>query len=38
MKNCDPKGPLIMFVSKFVPSEEKGHFLAFGRIFSGTLS
>jgi len=38
MKNCDPQGPLMMFVSKFIPSTEKGHFYAFGRIFSGTLS
>lgn len=35
---CDPQGPLIMYVSKFVPSVEKGHFYAFGRVFSGTIS
>jgi elongation factor 2 len=34
---CDPKGPLMMYVSKMVPTSEKGRFYAFGRIFSGTI-
>jgi elongation factor 2 len=37
IKNCDPKGPLMMYVSKMVPTSEKGRFYAFGRVFSGTI-
>ncbi|KAJ3444740.1 eukaryotic translation elongation factor 2 [Anaeramoeba flamelloides] len=35
--NCDPKAPLMMYVSKMVPTSDKGRFYAFGRVFSGTL-
>lgn len=38
MKNCDPKGALCMYVSKMVPTTDKGRFFAFGRVFSGTIS
>lgn len=38
MKNCDNKGPLMMYVSKMVPTSDKGRFYAFGRVFSGTVS
>ena len=39
MKNCDPEGPLMMFVSKMVPSPDiKGHFYAIGRVFSGKVA
>jgi elongation factor 2 len=34
---CDAKGPLILFVSKMVPTTDKGRFYAFGRVFSGTV-
>jgi elongation factor 2 len=37
-KNCDPEGPLCMYVSKMVPTSDKGRFYAFGRVFSGTVS
>ena len=37
IKNCDPKGPVMMYVSKMVPSLDKGRFYAFGRVFSGTI-
>lgn len=37
IRDCDPKGPLCMFVSKMVPSTDKGRFHAFGRVFSGTI-
>merc|ERR1712168_851405 len=35
IKNCDPDGPLMMYVSKMVPTSDKGRFYAFGRVFSG---
>jgi len=38
IKNCDPNGPLMLYVSKMVPTSEKGRFYAFGRVFSGTIS
>merc|ERR1712137_542901 len=34
--NCDANGPLMMYISKMVPTSEKGRFYAFGRVFSGT--
>jgi elongation factor 2 len=37
IRNCDPKGPLMMYVSKMVPTPDKGRFFAFGRVFGGTL-
>jgi len=36
IRNCDPNGPLMVFVSKMVPTNDKGRFYAFGRVFSGT--
>lgn len=38
MKNCDPKGPLVMYISKMVPTTDKGRFYAFGRVFSGVVA
>lgn len=38
MMACDPKGPLMIYISKMVPSNDKGRFVAFGRVFSGTVS
>lgn len=38
MKECNPKGPLIMYVSKMVPTTDYSRFFAFGRVFSGTIS
>lgn len=37
IKACNPKGALMMYVSKMVPYE-KGRFVAFGRVFSGTVA
>jgi elongation factor 2 len=36
--NCDAKGPLMLYVSKMVPTTDKSRFFAFGRVFSGTVS
>ena len=38
IKNCDPTAPLCVYVSKMVPTTDKGRFYAFGRVFSGTVS
>merc|ERR1712083_427660 len=38
MQNCDPTGPLMMYVSKMVPTSDKGRFYAFGRVFSGKIA
>ena len=38
IRNCDPQGPLMMYISKMVPSLDRGRFYAFGRVFSGTVS
>jgi elongation factor 2 len=37
IRNCDPEGPLMMYVSKMVPTSDKGRFYAFGRVFSGVV-
>jgi len=37
IRDCDPKGPLVFYVSKMVPTTDKGRFYAFGRVFSGTV-
>merc|ERR1712151_1427931 len=34
---CDPAGPLMMYISKMIPTPDKGRFFAFGRVFSGTV-
>jgi elongation factor 2 len=38
MRACKPDGPLMMYVSKMVPTSDKGRFHAFGRVFSGTIA
>jgi len=37
IRNCDPNGPLMLYVSKMIPSVDKGRFIAYGRVFSGTV-
>ncbi|GJD09514.1 Elongation factor 2 [Galdieria sulphuraria] len=37
IRNCDPNGPLMVYISKMVPATDKGRFVAFGRVFSGTV-
>jgi len=37
IRDCDPKAPLMLYVSKMVPTSDKGRFYAFGRVFSGTV-
>nr|BAN66165.1 elongation factor 2, EF-2 [Babesia bovis] len=38
IRNCDPDAPLMMYISKMVPTSDKGRFYAFGRVFSGTVA
>ncbi|EDQ85976.1 uncharacterized protein MONBRDRAFT_11373 [Monosiga brevicollis MX1] len=38
IKNCDPEAPLMMYVSKMVPTTDKGRFYAFGRVYSGKVA
>merc|ERR1719273_1556812 len=38
IRKCDPDGPLMIYVSKMVPTSEKGRFYAFGRVFSGKIA
>jgi elongation factor 2 len=36
MRDCNPNGPLVIYISKMMPSFGRGTYYAFGRIFSGT--
>ncbi|GJM93181.1 hypothetical protein PR202_ga09716 [Eleusine coracana subsp. coracana] len=38
IRNCDPEGPLMLYVSKMIPASDKGRFFAFGRVFSGRVA
>jgi elongation factor 2 len=40
IRNCDTSvgAPLCMYISKMVPTSDKGRFFAFGRVFSGTIA
>lgn len=35
---CNKEGELCIFISKMVPTNDKGRFYAFGRVFAGTVS
>jgi len=38
IRACDQSADLAMYVSKMVPTAEKGRFIAFGRVFAGTVA
>merc|ERR1712025_950528 len=38
IRNCKADDGLMMFVSKMVPTSDKGRFYAFGRVFAGTIA
>jgi len=38
IRKCDKDAELSMYISKMVPTAEKGRFIAFGRVFSGTIA
>jgi len=35
IKKCDQTAPLMLYISKMVPTADKGRFFAFGRVFAG---
>ncbi|RIA98408.1 P-loop containing nucleoside triphosphate hydrolase protein [Glomus cerebriforme] len=37
IRDCDPNAPLMLYISKMVPTPDKSRFYAFGRVFSGTV-
>merc|ERR1712178_500031 len=37
MKDCDPNGPLMVYISKMVPTADNSRFTAFGRVFAGKI-
>jgi len=37
IRSCNSNGPLSIYISKMIPSSDKGRFIAFGRVFSGTV-
>jgi len=38
IRDCKADGPLMVYVSKMIPTADKGRFFAFGRVFSGTIA
>merc|ERR1712019_225860 len=38
IRECNPEGPLMMYISKMAPASDKGRFFAFGRVFSGKIA
>merc|ERR1711871_655606 len=37
MAKCDPNGALMVYISKMVPTPDNSRFIAFGRVFAGTI-
>lgn len=37
IRDCDPNGPLVMYISKLFPAPDLSRFYAYGRVFSGTI-
>lgn len=38
IRSCDSDGPLMMYISKMVPTADIGRFYAFGRVFAGKVA
>jgi len=34
---CDKNGPLMLYISKMIPTPDNARFIAFGRVFAGTV-
>merc|ERR1711981_585871 len=37
IRACDRNGPLMLYVSKMIPTPDNARFIAFGRVFAGTI-
>jgi elongation factor 2 len=37
VRNCDPDGPLMLYISKMVATSDNGRFYAYGRVFAGVV-
>jgi elongation factor 2 len=37
IRDCNPNGPLVVYISKMEPTSDKGCFYTFGRVFSGSV-
>ena len=37
IKNCNPNAPLMLYVSRIIPTSDKSKFFSFGRVFSGNI-
>ncbi|CAF5030226.1 unnamed protein product, partial [Rotaria sp. Silwood1] len=37
IQSCDSNGPLMIYISKIIPTLNKSHYYAFGRVFSGVV-
>lgn len=38
IQDCKKEGPLVLYISKMVPTTDNSRFYAFGRVFSGTVA
>merc|ERR1711988_1848606 len=37
IRSCDKDGPLMVYISKMIPTPDNARFVAFGRVFAGTI-
>ena len=37
IRECNPEGPLMIYISRMMPTTDRGRFYAIGRVFSGTV-
>merc|ERR1711988_529004 len=37
IRSCDKEGPLMVYISKMIPTPDNARFIAFGRVFAGTI-
>jgi elongation factor 2 len=37
IRDCNKDGPLMLYISKMIPTPDNARFIAFGRVFSGTV-
>merc|ERR1712091_213100 len=37
IRQCDKNGPLMLYISKMIPTPDNARFIAFGRVFAGTV-